>query len=209
MAVIKKFRIKSFKQINSIIEFQNVSLSYGSRLILDNINFKINEGQIFGMLGPNGVGKSTIFNLVTGLISPEKGSIFIGGEKVNEYPIFLRTTKFKIGYVPQYGGYFYDLTLFENLKAVGEILISNPRDRIEKINYLTSKFDLESIRDIKAKFLSGGQKKKLVIVPTNVILGQYDMPSGAYKVFILTLYFLALPFLWLSSFFTKDSKSNK
>ena len=56
-----------------------------------------------------------------------------------------------------------DLTLFENLKAVGEILIKNSRDRIEKINYLTSKFDLESIRDIKAKFLSGGQKKKLVI----------------------------------------------
>ena len=115
------------------------------------------------MLGPNGVGKSTIFNLVTGLISPEKGSIFIGGEKVNSFPIFLRTTKFKIGYVPQYGGYFYDLTLFENLIAVGEILIKNPRDRIEKINFLTSKFDLESIRDIKAKFLSGGQKKKLVI----------------------------------------------
>ena len=65
--------------------------------------------------------------------------------------------------MPQYGGYFYDLTLFENLRAVGEILIKNPRDRIEKINFLTSKFDLESIRDIKAKFLSGGQKKKLVI----------------------------------------------
>ena len=86
MAIIKKFRIKSFKNINSIIEFENISLSYGNRLILDNISFKINEGQIFGMLGPNGVGKSTIFNLVTGLISPEKGSIFIGGEKVNEYP---------------------------------------------------------------------------------------------------------------------------
>ena len=57
MAVIKKFRIKSFKKTNSIIEFENVSLSYGNRLILDNINFKINEGQIFGMLGPNGVGK--------------------------------------------------------------------------------------------------------------------------------------------------------
>ena len=163
MALIKKFRIKSFKKLNSVIEFNNVSLAYGNRLILDNINFKINEGQIFGMLGPNGVGKSTIFNLVTGLISPEKGSIYIGGEKVNNFPIYLRTTKFKIGYVPQYGGYFYDLTLFENLKAVGEILISDSRERIEKINFLTSKFDLESIRDIKAKFLSGGQKKKLVI----------------------------------------------
>ena len=163
MAIIKKFRIKSFKQKKPILKLDNISLSFGNRQILENINFEINKGEIFGMLGPNGVGKSTIFNLVTGLISPEKGSIFIGGEKVNNYPIFLRTTKFKIGYVPQYGGYFYDLTLFENLKAVGEILIKNSRDRIEKINYLTSKFDLESIRDIKAKFLSGGQKKKLVI----------------------------------------------
>ena len=163
MAIIKKFRIKSFKQKKPILKLENVSLSFGKRQILENINFEINKGEIFGMLGPNGVGKSTIFNLVTGLISPEKGSIFIGGEKVNNFPIFVRTTKFKIGYVPQYGGYFYDLTLFENLKAVGEILIKNPRDRIEKINFLTSKFDLESIRDIKAKFLSGGQKKKLVI----------------------------------------------
>ena len=163
MAIIKKFRIKSFKQKKPILKLENVSLTFGNRQILENINFEINKGEIFGMLGPNGVGKSTIFNLVTGLISPEKGSIFIGGEKVNNFPIFLRTTKFKIGYVPQYGGYFYDLTLFENLKAVGEILIKNARDRIEKINYLTSKFDLESIRDIKAKFLSGGQKKKLVI----------------------------------------------
>ena len=163
MAIIKKFRIKSFKQKKPILKMENVSLSFGSRQILENINFDINKGEIFGMLGPNGVGKSTIFNLITGLISPEKGSIFIGGEKVNNFPIFLRTTKFKIGYVPQYGGYFYDLTLFENLKAVSEILINNSRDRIEKINYLSSKFDLESIRDIKAKFLSGGQKKKLVI----------------------------------------------
>jgi ABC-type (unclassified) transport system, ATPase component len=163
MAIIKKFRIKSFKQKKPILKLENVSLSFGNRQILENINFEINKGEIFGMLGPNGVGKSTIFNLITGLISPEKGSIFIGGEKVNDSPIFLRTTKFKIGYVPQYGGYFYDLSLFENLKAVGEILIPNARDRIEKINFLTSKFDLESIRDIKAKFLSGGQKKKLVI----------------------------------------------
>ena len=68
MAIIKKFRIKSFKKSKSIIELENVSLAYGNRLILDNINFKINENEIFGMLGPNGVGKSTIFNLITGLI---------------------------------------------------------------------------------------------------------------------------------------------
>ena len=163
MTIIKKFRIKSFKKINSIIEFENISLSYGNRLILDNINFKINEGQIFGMLGPNGVGKSTIFNLITGLVQPVGGKIKILGENVNKYPIYQRTKKFKIGYVPQYGGFFNDLTLLENLKAISEIVIDNKNYRIEKINYLISKFELDNLKDIKAKYLSGGQKKKLVI----------------------------------------------
>jgi lipopolysaccharide export system ATP-binding protein len=163
MAVIKKFRIKSFKNINTIIEFKNISLSYGNRLILDNINFKINEGQIFGMLGPNGVGKSTIFNLITGLIKPKHGKIFINGEDATNFPIYLRTKKFKVGYVPQYGGYFAELTLHDNLKAISEIVIENKNLRNERIDYLLSKFELENVKNIKAKFLSGGQKKKLVI----------------------------------------------
>ena len=163
MGIIKKFRIKSFKNKNSIIEFKNITLSYGKRIILDNINFKINEGQIFGMLGPNGVGKSTIFNLITGLINPDSGQIKINEEEVTNYPIYLRTKKFKVGYVPQYGGYFNELTLHDNLKAISEIVIDNKNLRLEKINYLLSKFELENVKEIKAKFLSGGQKKKLVI----------------------------------------------
>ena len=163
MALIKKFRIKSYKQPNSIISFENVSLSYGNRLILDNINFKINEGEIFGMLGPNGVGKSTIFNLITGLIKPDSGQIKINNTNVVDFPIYLRTKKFKVGYVPQYGGFFSDLTLHQNLKAIAEIVINNKNNEENKINELISKFELENLRNIKAKFLSGGQKKKLVI----------------------------------------------
>ena len=164
MAVIKKFRIKSFKKVKTIIEFENVSLSYGNRLILDNISFKINEGQIFGMLGPNGVGKSTIFNLITGLIAPKHGKIKINGEDVSKYPIYLRTQKFKVGYVPQYGGFFNDLTLQDNLKAISEIVIKDKNLRQERIDYLLAKFELENIKSIKAKFLSGGQKKKLMML---------------------------------------------
>ena len=173
MAIIKKFRIKSFKQKKSILSLENISLSFQKRQILENISFEINQGEIFGMLGPNGVGKSTIFNLITGLIRPDNGNIFIKNEKVNEYPIYLRTSKFNIGYVPQYGGYFYDLTLIENLKAVAEILIVDERRRAEKINYLISKFELYQISDIKAKFLSGGQKKKLVIAMA--LLGEPEL----------------------------------
>ena len=116
-----------------------------------------------GLLGPNGVGKSTIFNLITGLIKPDYGSIIIDSKTVNKYPIYLRTAKFKIGYVPQYGGYFHDLTLLENLKAIGEILIKEKNIKDEKINSLIAKFELDAVRDIKAKYLSGGQKKRLVI----------------------------------------------
>ncbi len=163
MAVIKKFRIKSFKNNIPIIEFNNISLSYGNRLILDNLNFKINEGQIFGMLGPNGVGKSTIFNLITGLINPNNGTIKIMDQDVTNYPIYLRTKKFKVGYVPQHGGFFNDLSLHDNLKAISEIVIDNKNYRSERINNLISKFELDNLKDIKAKFLSGGQKKKLVI----------------------------------------------
>jgi len=163
MAIIKKFRIKSFKNLNSIIEFKNISLSYGNRLILDNLSFKINEGQIFGMLGPNGVGKSTIFNLITGLINPDSGDINISGNNVNKYPVYFRTKKFKLGYVPQYGGFFNDLTLHDNLKAISEIVIEEKNLREKRIDFLLTKFELNNLKDIKGKFLSGGQKKKLVI----------------------------------------------
>ena len=160
MAIIKKFRIKSFKKNKPIIKVENISLSFAKREILDNISFSINEGEILGLLGPNGAGKSTIFNLITGLIKPDYGSIIINSNIVNDYPIYLRTKKFKIGYVPQHGGYFHDLTLLENLKAIGEILVSKCKIRDEKINSLIAKFELDSIRDVKAAFLSGGQKKK-------------------------------------------------
>ena len=115
------------------------------------------------MLGPNGVGKSTIFNLITGLINPESGKIKIANEDATQYPIYLRTKKFKVGYVPQYGGYFNELTLHDNLKAIAEIVIDNKNLRIERVDYLISRFELENVKSIKAKFLSGGQKKKLVI----------------------------------------------
>ena len=80
-------------------------------------------------MGPNGVGKSTLFNLIIGLLKPDFGSIIVNGENVLDYPISERTKKFKIGYVPQYGGYFHDLTLLDNLKAVSEVLIDNKNDR--------------------------------------------------------------------------------
>ena len=163
MSNIKKFRIKSFKNNNNILKLEKLSLKFGKKVILDNLNFELNQGQILGLLGPNGVGKSTIFNLIMGLIKPDFGSIIINSEKVNKFPIYIRAKKFKIGFVPQNGGYFHNLTVYENLKAISEITFSNKNYQEEKINSLLSKFELDNVRNIKAYLLSGGQKKKLVI----------------------------------------------
>ena len=163
MGIVKSFRIVSYKNPRPIISFEDITLSYGNRIILDKINFKINEGEIFGMLGPNGVGKSTIFNLITGIINADSGKVKLDNTDVSNYPIYLRAKKFKIGYVPQYGGYFNDLTLYQNMKAIAEIVINKKNIEEDKINSLINKFELENLRNIKAKFLSGGQKKKLVI----------------------------------------------
>jgi lipopolysaccharide export system ATP-binding protein len=163
MSVIKKFRIKSFKNNNQLLKLRNISLFFDKRKILENINLDLNEGQILGLLGPNGVGKSTIFNIIIGLLKPHYGSIFVNNDNITAFPIFERTKKFKIGYVPQYGGYFHDLTLRENLKAISEIVIENKKLQNEKIDILISKFELDSVQNVKAEYLSGGQKKRLVI----------------------------------------------
>ena len=163
MAVIKKFRIKSFKKSESLLELQNVSKSFGERKILDNVSLKVNRGEILGLLGPNGAGKSTIFNIVMGILKPDAGSIIFGDKDATDYPIYQRARQFKIGYVPQYGGYFSDLTTYENLKAIAEVIIKDERIINSKIEFLISKFELEYVKNIKASYLSGGQKKKLVI----------------------------------------------
>ena len=100
---------------------------------------------------------------MTGLIKPNSGEILFENKNITNLPMYLRTKKFNIGFVPQHGGFFHDLTLFENLNAIAEIIINIQRERLPKINYLISKFELDSVRDVKAKFLSGGQKRKLVI----------------------------------------------
>ena len=163
MALIKKFRIKSFKEKQALLELKKISMFYNKRQILNDLNLKINKQEVLGMLGPNGVGKSTIFHIITGLKDPSYGKVFINGEDCTKIPIYARATRFKLGYVPQYGGFIQDLNLLENLKLVGEIHIKEKDLRKTKIEKIISQFEFDPLLKIKAKHLSGGQKKKLVI----------------------------------------------
>ena len=163
MALIKKFRIKSFKKEESVLNLEKISMFYNKRQILNNLNLKIHKQEILGMLGPNGVGKSTIFHIITGLKEPSYGKVLINGFNCTNIPVYERAKKFNLGYVPQYGGFIQDLNLLDNLKLVAEIHIKSKDLRKNKIEKLISQFEFEPLIKIKSKHLSGGQKKKLVI----------------------------------------------
>ena len=163
MALIKKFRIKSFKEKQTLLELDKISMFFNKRQILNNLNLKINRQEVLGMLGPNGVGKSTIFHIITGLKDPSYGKVLINGEDCTNIPIYERATRYKLGYVPQYGGFIQSLSLIENLNLVGEIHIKEKDLRKLKIEKIISQFEFDPLLKIKAKHLSGGQKKKLVI----------------------------------------------
>ncbi len=163
MALIKKFRIKKFKEQKEILKLDKISMFYNKRQILNSLDLKINKQEILGMLGPNGVGKSTIFHIITGLKDPSYGRVLINGNDCTNIPIYERATRFKLGYVPQYGGFIQDLSLIENLNLVAEIHIKDKNLRVTKIEKIISQFEFDPLLKIKAKHLSGGQKKKLVI----------------------------------------------
>ena len=164
MAIIKKFRITSFKNEKSFISLEKISVSFKkNHRILDNISLSIPKGQILGLLGPNGAGKSTLMNVISGLIKPDYGQIKINDNDISNLPIYIRTKKFKISIIPQFGGLFATLTTEQNLRAVAEILIKDKSFIDIKINELIAKFELDSVKKIEAKYLSGGQKRRLVI----------------------------------------------
>ena len=163
MAIIKKFRITTFKKEINKITLKKISLSYNKRQILDDVSFNVREGEILGLLGPNGVGKSTIFNIIVGLAKPNYGEIYINQKIVTHLPIYQRAIDFRLSIVPQTGGVFSNLTCIENLRAISEIVIEKKDERNFKIEKMISKFELDAVKNTKAKHLSGGQRKKVSI----------------------------------------------
>jgi len=163
MNLIKKFRIKSFKNEKPAVQIQNLTISYGNRLIVEQLNLNIQKSEISGLLGPNGAGKSSIYHSILGLIKPSFGKIIIDGADVTDIPTYKRCSEFGISWVPQYGGSWSDLTVHDNLMAVAELHLNNSEERVLKVNNLIRKFELQNVLKLKSKYLSGGQVRKLTL----------------------------------------------
>ena len=159
----KSFRILKFKKSKPVLKLSGISKSYGHRLVLKKINFELHKSEIFGVLGPNGCGKTTIFNSIMGICRINEGNIFVNNIKINNLPIHERATKFRIGYIPQNSSVFLGLTCEENIRAIAEVKIKEKSLQENKIQELLSDFNLEYLKNIKAINLSGGEKKRLCI----------------------------------------------
>ena len=159
----KSFRILKFKKSKPVLKITGISKSYGHRLVLKKINFELHKSEIFGVLGPNGCGKTTIFNSIMGICKINEGNIFVNNIKINNLPIHERATKFRIGYIPQNSAVFLGLTCEENIRAIAEVKIKEKSLQENKIQELLSDFNLEYLKNIKAINLSGGEKKRLCI----------------------------------------------
>ena len=120
MTNIKKFRIIKFKS-KPILSAKNISKSFGGRVILRNIDIQLNRGEMLGLLGSNGAGKSTFMNIVLGLLKCDFGDIFLSNTRLTSLPIHERS-KLGIAYLPQQTSIFRGLTVYENLLAIAQIV---------------------------------------------------------------------------------------
>ena len=114
--------MNKLKVLNSNLQVNKISKSFGNKQVVRNISLNINRGEIVGLLGPNGAGKTTTFYIIVGLIKPDTGEIYIENIDVSSLPIYLRGQK-GISYLPQEASIFRGMNVEDNLMSIIEINI--------------------------------------------------------------------------------------
>ena len=158
---IKKFRIIKFKS-KPILTAKSISKSFEKRMILRKIDIRLNQGEMLGLLGSNGAGKSTFMNIVLGLIKCDFGDIFLGNKKLTNLPIHERS-KLGISYLPQNSAIFRGLTVYENLLGIAQIIKKRKNEQREIVEKLMAEFSITHLRDVRATALSGGERRRTEI----------------------------------------------
>ena len=161
MSNIKRFRIIKFKS-KPVFSAKNIAMSFGDRVILRKIDINLNKGEMLGLLGGNGAGKSTFMNIVLGLLKPDYGDIFLEKIKLTTLPIHERS-KIGIGYLPQQTSIFRGLTVYENLLAIAQITKKGNEAQKDIVEKLMAEFSITHLRDVKATALSGGERRRTEI----------------------------------------------
>jgi len=135
---------------------------YGRRRVVNDVDLEAKTGEVVGLLGPNGAGKTTSFYMITGMIRPNHGHIFLDDEDITGLPMYKRAQK-GIGYLAQEPSVFRKLSVEDNLRLVLEIFMKNKNEINDKIDLLIDEFKLDHVRKNKGFRLSGGERRRTEI----------------------------------------------
>ena len=136
--------------------------TFGKRPILSGVSVHVQRGEAVGLLGPNGAGKTTCFSIVTGLVQPDAGTIWLDGNNITALPMY-RRARLGIGYLPQEASIFRGLTVEKNIRAVLELTKTSSEEQEERLNGLLDEFAIAHLRHSPAVALSGGERRRVEI----------------------------------------------
>ena len=135
---------------------------YNNRTVVKSVSFQISQGEVVGLLGANGAGKTTSFYMVVGIIRPNSGKIFIDDKDITALPMYQRARK-GIGYLPQEASVFRKMTVEENLLAVLQTMKLSRNDQLRRVDRLLADLRIQHIRKSKGLALSGGERRRVEI----------------------------------------------
>ena len=147
---------------NSGLVVRNLGKQYAKRPVVRNVSLTLQRGEAVGLLGPNGAGKTTCFYMITGLVTPDYGSIYFDGTDITRLPMY-RRARLGIGYLPQEASIFRGLTVEQNIMAVLEVTVDDVQKRHVMCDELLAEFSITHLRNSPALALSGGERRRAEI----------------------------------------------
>ncbi len=136
--------------------------SYKGRTVVRDVSLHVRRGEAVGLLGPNGAGKTTSFYMITGLVRPDAGNIFLDGHVITETPMY-RRARLGIGYLPQEASIFRGLSVENNIRAVLEVVEKDKKQREIQLDALLEEFSISHLRKSPSIALSGGERRRCEI----------------------------------------------
>ena len=140
----------------------NLVKKYGIRTVVKGVTIEVEQGEIVGLLGPNGAGKTTSFYMISGLIKPNEGRIFLDEEEITTLPMYMRAQK-GLGYLAQEASVFRKMSVENNIMSVMEFGDLNKEQRKERLEELLDEFGLQKVRKSLGIQLSGGERRRCEI----------------------------------------------
>ncbi|MGL5797099.1 MAG: LPS export ABC transporter ATP-binding protein [Cetobacterium sp.] len=144
---------------------QGLCKSYKKRQVVNEVSLEVKKGEIVGLLGPNGAGKTTTFYMITGIVKPEKGEVFINEVDITDYPMYKRADM-GIGYLAQEPSIFRNLSVEDNILAILEMKGFSKEEQLKKMTDLLEEFKLTHVAKSMGYSLSGGERRRVEIART-------------------------------------------